>query len=115
MSENKAIGCKEEYPIGTEVVILEDCRRLKRATNKKGIIIKYDYCTFQKEDNPLNFEEKGVKHSIEIQNLDEDLVLDIPVIKYGRFGRIRGHQCWWSSVEDFEKMIELKNKIDSEV
>lgn len=114
MSDKKAMSCKERYPIGTEVVIIEDCRRIKRATNKKGIIIKYDYCIFAKEDNPLNFEEKGVKCSIEIQILDEDLVLNIPVIKYSRFGRIRGYQCFWSSIEDFEKMIELKNKIEKE-
>lgn len=112
MSENKAIGCKEKYPIGTEVVIIEDCRRLKRATNKKGTIIKYDYCKIPKETFPLKFKKKGVKCEIEIPNLDGDLTLDIPVIRYGRFGKIRGYQCFWSSVEDFEKMIELKNKIE---
>lgn len=90
MSEKKTQTCQEKHPIGTEVIVIDDRRRIKRATNKKGIIVKYLCYTLPKDLFPLEFKRKGEKYRVEIQDWDEDLPLEIPIIKYSRFGRIRG-------------------------
>ena len=110
MSEKKKQTCQEEYPIGTEVIVINDCRRIKRATNKKGIIVKYLCYTLPKDFFPLEFKRKGEKYRVEIQDWDEDLPLEIPIIKYSRFGRIKGDCCFWISLIEKTKGI-LKKEV----
>lgn len=107
--------CEERYPIGTEVVITKDCRRIKRATGKKGVIVKYLYYIIPAHYFPLNLGKKKEKIELTINNLEEDLKCTMPIIKYGRFAKIKGIQCFWSSIEDFEKMKQLKEKKLEEV
>ena len=107
--------CEERYPIGTEVVITKDCRRIKRATGKKGVIVKYLNYVIPTDYFPLNLGKKEEKITLTIDNLEEDLKFTMPIIKYGKIAKIRGDQCFWNSIEDFEKMKKLKNKIVEEV
>ena len=101
MNEKKTQTCQGEYPIGTEVIVTEDCRRIERATGKKGIIVKYLCYTLPKDLFPLEFKRKGEKYRVEIPDWDETVPLEIPIIKYSRFGKIRGDQCWWISLKKF--------------
>ncbi|KKK87935.1 hypothetical protein LCGC14_2748240 [marine sediment metagenome] len=116
MSEKEEMKtCEEEYPIGTEVIIIEDCRRFKRATGKKGVIVKYMHYIIPAANFPLNLGKGKEKIELTIDNLEEDLQDTMPIIKYGKLAKIRGYQCFWSSIEDFEKMKKLKNNIEKEV
>ena len=107
--------CEEKYPVGTEVIITKDCRKIKRATGKKGIIVKYLYYIIPTDYFPLNLGKKKERIELTIDNLEEDLKFTMPIIKYGKLAKIRGDQCWWSSIEDFEKIKKLKEKIEEEV
>lgn len=98
------MSSNEKYPIGTKVIITRDCRLFKRAVGKMGVIRKIKHYTISKEIFPLEFKKKGQKYRLNINNLEqeeEDLVLNIPIIKYGRFfGRIKGDQCFWKCLND---------------
>lgn len=107
--------CEERSPIGTEVIITKDCRKYERATGKKGVIVKYLHYIIPTDYFPLNIGEGKERIELTVDNLEEDLKIAIPIIKYGRLAKIKGSQCWWSSIEDFEKMKKLKNKIEKEV
>ena len=87
----------DKYLIGTKVIILKDCRRWKRATGKKGVIYKNISCIILADTFPLDLHNTV----IHITNECEDLKFEMPVIKYGRLGKIRGDQCWWTSIENY--------------
>lgn len=116
MTDNKEMKtCEERYPIGTEVIITKDCRKYERATGKKGVIVKYLYYIIPTDYFPLNLGKGEERIELTVDNLEEDLKGTMPIIKYGKIAKIRGSQCFWSSIEDFEKMKKLKNKIEKEV
>lgn len=110
----------EKHPIGTRVIILKDYRFFKRAEGKIGVIHKIDHRIIPKETFPLEFTVKKQKVRLNITDLEgDDLILNIPIIKYGRvFGKIRGDQCFWHKIEtkkfSLKEIHDLQDK-DSEI
>jgi len=97
-------------PIGTKVIITNDCRKWKRATGKEGIIVKKKRYTISKDVFPLKINKNTTLH---VTDLDKDLVVNVPVIKYGRFAKIRGYKCWWTTVDEYNKIKKLNKKDDA--
>jgi len=117
MSQNEIPSKK--YPIGTKVIILKDCRFFKRAEGKIGVICKIKHYIIPRETFPLEFKKNREKYRLNINNLEEDLEINIPIIKYGKiFGKIRGDQCFWHKIDSKKFILKEKHDLqdkDSEI
>jgi len=65
--------------VGEVAIIREDCRK-----KDKPLMNKLAYVSKQ---NPFYIEQ-----GFRINN---------PVLRYGRFGKIHGYECWWIRISDF--------------